>query len=88
MPSALINNAPPAELHQDRSREKMAMTTQSRGSNTAVCPTDDDALPKAEQKAYKKAHKQSWDYIWRTGIAGGFAGSAVSEILLKVRDKY
>jgi len=40
---------------------------------TAVCPTDDEAV--ALEK--KKPHKQSFEYIWRTGVAGGLAGSAV-----------
>ena len=33
-------------------------------------PAIDDAIA-------KKPHKQSFDYIWRTGIAGGVAASAV-----------
>ena len=73
MPSVLINNAPPAQLHQDRPRQNMAMSRQTRGVNTSVCPTDEDVLPKAKQQP----QKQSWDYIWRTGLAGGMAGSAV-----------
>ena len=73
MPSVLINNAPPAILHQDRSQQDMAMSMDRRGVNVSICPTDEDAIPKAK----KRPHKQSWDYIWRTGLAGGMAGSAV-----------
>jgi hypothetical protein len=40
----------------------------------AICPTDDD---EAIAPKTKKPHKQSFDYIWRTGVAGGLAGSAV-----------
>jgi hypothetical protein len=27
----------------------------------------------------KNRNKQSWDYIWRSGLAGGLAGSAVCD---------
>lgn len=39
----------------------------------AICPTDDDTVSLEK----KKPHKQSFEYIWRTGVAGGLAGSAV-----------
>lgn len=41
----------------------------------AVCPTDDEAqIPrKGESK-----NTRSLDYVWRSGIAGGVAGCAVS----------
>jgi len=68
MPSALLNNASPPAMLQDESREM----DDARRKQLAVCPTDDDTIaPKA------KPHKQSFDYIWRTGVAGGLAGSAV-----------
>jgi solute carrier family 25 protein 16 len=38
-----------------------------------ICPTDDESVvPK------KKLNKQSVDYLWRSGVAGGLAGCAVS----------
>lgn len=40
--------------------------------NAAVRPTDDAAVV-----SRKKVDKQSWDYIWRSGTAGGLAGCAV-----------
>jgi solute carrier family 25 protein 16 len=68
MPSALFSNASPPAMLQDKSREM----DDARRKELAVCPTDDDTIaPKA------KPHKQSFDYIWRTGVAGGLAGSAV-----------
>jgi hypothetical protein len=71
MPSALLSNASPPAMLKDKSREMEASET--RKKELAICPTDDDAIaPKA-----KKPHKQSFDYIWRTGLAGGLAGSAV-----------
>lgn len=38
----------------------------------AICPTDDEAVVPR-----KKVDKQSWDYVWRSGTAGGIAGCAV-----------
>lgn len=30
----------------------------------------------------EKPNKQSFDYVWRTGVAGGLAGSAVCSTLI------
>ena len=69
MPSAFLKDASPPALLADKSREM----DEARKKQLAICPTDDDTIaPKA-----KKPHKQSFDYIWRTGVAGGLAGSAV-----------
>lgn len=38
-----------------------------------VCPTDDEAVVPR-----KSVDKQSFDYLWRSGTAGGLAGCAVS----------
>ncbi|KAB5536051.1 mitochondrial carrier protein LEU5 [Coniochaeta sp. 2T2.1] len=63
-----------------RSAVRFAQTFQSRlnGSlrNPALCPTDDEAVvPK------KELHKQSFDYLWRTGVAGGVAGCAAKTVV-------
>jgi len=72
MPSALFSNVTPPEMLKDRSGE-MDAARDLRRKEPAICPTDDDTItPKG-----KKPHKQSLDYIWRTGLAGGLAGSAV-----------
>lgn len=42
-------------------------------ANVAICPTDDEAVTMSR----KKVDKQSWDYVWRSGTAGGLAGCAV-----------
>jgi solute carrier family 25 (mitochondrial carrier protein), member 16 len=69
MPSALFNNVSPPTMLQDKSREM----DDARKKEPAICPTDDDTIaPKA-----RKPHKQSFDYVWRTGVAGGLAGCAV-----------
>jgi solute carrier family 25 protein 16 len=69
MPSAFLKDASPPAMLADKSREM----GEARKKELAICPTDDDAIaPKT-----KKPHKQSLDYIWRSGVAGGLAGSAV-----------
>lgn len=37
---------------------------------------------KLRSPAKEIRNKQSWDYIWRTGLAGGLAGSAVCTFCL------
>ncbi|KAH8585584.1 mitochondrial carrier protein LEU5 [Bisporella sp. PMI_857] len=77
MPSALLENAPAASptILKNKPRE-MGDVLERRGRDLALCPTDDDAIaPK------KKPHKQSLDYIWRTGLAGGLAGSEAKTVV-------
>ena len=74
MPVAINHASPPAML-TDKSREMEAAAIAER-KRLAICPTDDDSMaPKS-----KKPHKQSFDYIWRSAVAGGLAGSAVCNI--------
>jgi hypothetical protein len=55
------------------------MDGQERARNeAALCPTDDDAVT---PRAASKKSKRSVDYVWRTGLAGGLAGCAVSSPL-------
>ncbi|PBP21907.1 hypothetical protein BUE80_DR007323 [Diplocarpon rosae] len=74
MPSALLNNASPPAMLKEKSRE---MDVEVRKKGLALCPTDDDAIARET----KKPHKQSLDYIWRTGVAGGLAGSAAKTLV-------
>ena len=82
MPAALFNNASPPAMLKGKSREMDAAAAERK--NLAICPTDDDAIaPKS-----KKPHKQSFDYVWRSAVAGGLAGSAVCSISLVLASKY
>ncbi|TVY20244.1 Mitochondrial carrier protein LEU5 [Lachnellula arida] len=73
MPSALFNNVSPPAMLQDKSREM----DDAHKKEPAICPTDDDTIaPKA-----RKPQKQSFDYIWKTGVAGGLAGSAAKTLV-------
>lgn len=38
----------------------------------AVCPTDEALTP---------AKRRSWDYVWRSGVAGGLAGCAAKSVV-------
>jgi hypothetical protein len=94
MPSALINNGSQPPLPKEESRQM----EQLRKAESSVCPTDsetialrktplathptDDAISMEKKK---KPHRQSFEYIWRTGVAGGLAGCAVCNYGLDIR---
>lgn len=88
MPSALINNGPRPPTFKDEPRQ---MDEVMKGG-PAICPTDDEAIEVQKKKlaicptdddtiSLKKPHKQSFEYIWRTGVAGGLAGSAAKTVV-------
>ncbi|KAI9053181.1 hypothetical protein LZ554_003447 [Drepanopeziza brunnea f. sp. 'monogermtubi'] len=62
---------------KDRPREMQE--AEKHQKELAICPTDDDDDTIASKS--KKPHKQSFDYIWRTGVAGGLAGSAAKSLV-------
>lgn len=47
----------------------------------AICPTDDDAI--VPPRPQTKLDKGSWEYIIKTGVAGGLAGCAVCNCSLR-----
>jgi solute carrier family 25 protein 16 len=75
MPSAFLNNASPPKL-KDKPREMdtSAEAREARKRDLTICPTDDEAV-------IPKKKKQSLDYVWRTGLAGGLAGSAAKTVV-------
>lgn len=44
----------------------------------AICPTDEGSVVPKKHPEKRKLDKRSWEYIVKSGIAGGFAGCAVS----------
>ncbi|KAK3318503.1 mitochondrial carrier domain-containing protein [Apodospora peruviana] len=55
------------------------MASKRRQRDPAVCPTDDEArVPRAQAQP---KDKHSLDYVWRSGVAGGFAGCAAKTIV-------
>jgi solute carrier family 25 (mitochondrial carrier protein), member 16 len=54
---------------------QMDDVAKKRRSDPVLCPTDEDAIaPKR-----KAPEKRSFDYVWRSGLAGGLAGCAVCQ---------
>ena len=43
-----------------------------------ICPTDSDTVVPKKHRTKTKLDKSSWEYIVKSGVAGGFAGCAVS----------
>jgi hypothetical protein len=49
------------------------------GATASAAPRRTEAAsPKGDELSAHRAKTRSWDYIWRTGVAGGLAGCAVS----------
>ena len=44
----------------------------------AICPADSDTVVPKKHRVNTKLDKSSWEYIVKSGMAGGFAGCAVS----------
>lgn len=78
MPSALMSHA--SEMPEQTIQRSVAaqhVMKSKKNKPPALCPTDDDAVvPKRKVK-----HKQSWDYVWRSGVAGGLAGCAAKTVV-------
>lgn len=64
-----------------------AARAELRRRQPSICPTDDDA----DLGRVTKLDKQSTEYIWKSGLAGGLAGCAVSmscvQLQISVADK-
>lgn len=72
MPPALLGDASSTPQLTNKSR-KMDVAQQHK-NDIAVLPPDGQALA-AKQR---RAQTQNFNYVWRTGLAGGVAGCAVS----------
>lgn len=73
MPTALAEHASMSALspHQPR-KDTEGLVGRLSKDNVAKCPANDEAVGPR-----KKVDKQSFDYLWRSGTAGGLAGCAV-----------
>lgn len=54
----------------------MMTSSAAAGNQPAICPADSASILPLEGK--RKINRQSWDYVIRSGLAGGVAGCAVS----------
>ncbi|KAF4464954.1 mitochondrial carrier leu5 [Fusarium albosuccineum] len=61
-------------LCRGMSRHGSAEALRKSHKEPPVCPTDDEAVT-------PKRKTQSFDYVWRSGVAGGFAGSAAKTVV-------
>jgi len=80
---ASITGRHAAETILDESPE---MTTVAEQQKHPICDTDHSAIiplgnkkDEAEEKTKVPVDRQSWNYIVRSGIAGGLAGCAVCD---------
>lgn len=75
MPSAYADHGSMADIARDKARPHGVAASASapapRRQDSAISPANDEVLA-------SRAKTRSWDYIWRTGVAGGVAGCAVS----------
>ncbi|KAH6631834.1 mitochondrial carrier domain-containing protein [Chaetomium tenue] len=63
--------------HRPKDAADVHRTPVASRKEPAVCPTDDEAqVPRKTAK-----DKRSFDYVWRSGIAGGMAGCAAKTIV-------
>ncbi|OAA48372.1 mitochondrial carrier protein LEU5 [Metarhizium rileyi] len=76
--SSLMGHTSVAEIARDRVRQHVgpaaASTAVGDKRDAAVCPTDDEAITPRNKT-------RSWDYVWRSGVAGGLAGCAAKTIV-------
>ncbi|EFY92657.1 mitochondrial carrier protein LEU5 [Metarhizium acridum CQMa 102] len=74
----LMDHAPMTEIARDRVRQHVGVATMAPAvankRDPAVCPTDDEAIT-------PRNTTRSWDYVWRSGVAGGLAGCAAKTIV-------
>lgn len=76
MPAALFNNAiSTSAVRQDKSPEMSQDGRMKEAVMKDMADTD---------TANRKPQKQSFDYIWRTGVAGGMAGCVVCSPMLGI----
>ncbi|KAK3379934.1 putative mitochondrial carrier protein [Lasiosphaeria ovina] len=78
MPSAPMSHASmPLPPHQSRAVDDAPNPQGPPGSRSrrdpAICPTDDEAAVTREKT---NQNKRSFDYVWKSGVAGGLAGCA------------
>jgi hypothetical protein len=77
---AIEHNRTTAKMTTELVSPTLATVGQYR-KEPAMCPTDNDAIVPPRPQA--KLDKSSWEYIIKTGVAGGLAGCAVCHCSLE-----
>ncbi|OBR12469.1 Mitochondrial carrier protein [Colletotrichum higginsianum IMI 349063] len=73
MPSALLEHASMSEIAPNKQRDAARPKPPPRAP--PVCPTDDDETIETRKQT------RTFDYIWRSGVAGGLAGCAAKTVV-------
>ncbi|KAG6233037.1 hypothetical protein E4U26_003398 [Claviceps purpurea] len=78
--SSLVGHASMTETARDKIQQHVEVDTASSESKwrqePAVCPTDEVA-----RTSGVRTSTRSWDYVWRSGVAGGVAGCAAKTLV-------
>ncbi|PHH70349.1 hypothetical protein CDD82_7183 [Ophiocordyceps australis] len=71
---ALLSHGSPSvpEIARDQVQQTRQQILDNK--DTAVCPTDHEALTPRRQT-------RSWNYVWKSGVAGGLAGCAAKTVV-------
>ncbi|UKZ59603.1 uncharacterized protein TrAtP1_000904 [Trichoderma atroviride] len=73
MPSAYADHGSMADIARDKALQHGAAV----GATASAAPRRKEAAsPKGDELSAHRAKTRSWDYIWRSGVAGGLAGCA------------
>ncbi|PON25691.1 hypothetical protein TGAM01_v205576 [Trichoderma gamsii] len=74
MPSAYADHGSMADIARDKALQHGSTVA---GATAAAAPRRKEAAPpKGDELSAHRAKTRSWDYIWRSGVAGGLAGCA------------
>ncbi|KAL7895214.1 mitochondrial carrier [Trichoderma sp. SZMC 28014] len=74
MPSAYADHGSMADIARDKALQHGATVA---GATASTTPRRKEAAsPKGDEISAHRAKTRSWDYIWRSGVAGGLAGCA------------
>ncbi|UKZ85672.1 uncharacterized protein TrAFT101_001521 [Trichoderma asperellum] len=74
MPSAYADHGSMADIARDKALQHGAAVA---GTAASAAPRRKEAAsPKSDEISAHRAKTRSWDYIWRSGVAGGVAGCA------------
>lgn len=75
MPSSIVSSHVSTDNRSDGSRE--ITMAKPRSQQPAIHPTDSENVVSEAAASKRRIHKQSWDYVVRSGTAGGLAACAV-----------
>ena len=75
MPSSIVSNHVSTDNSSDRSRD--ITMAKPRSQQPAIYSTDSESVTPKVDTPSKTIQKQSWDYVIRSGTAGGLAACAV-----------